>query len=140
MTDKQTTAQSLAEVIEQYFEKIPTSSKLTKIVYPHFNVRVAVIKKRSPRHPAFDLFRDMGKELLEIFLKNKPFKRMPKDVVLVFPERWLSVQESTALMKSIHNHPQAKELDRVSLITSSPIILTDFPAECMRILTFPDDE
>lgn len=125
--------------VEELFANIPfVYNELTKVVYPHFQVRVAVIKARPPRHPAFDEIRDIGAGFLQHIFDGTKFRSNP-NLILVFPERWMSVNETRLLMDKLHNHPQVKELKSVSIVTSSPVILTDFFAENMKIITFPDD-
>lgn len=113
--------------------------KFVKLVYPHFKVRVAAIQKRSPRHPNFEFFLDLGKDLYEKILYDKPLRHA--DLVMVFPERWLAPIELNQLMNKLHHHSQSKTglIKTVSIVTSSAFLLTDFPASCVKVFTFPDD-
>lgn len=113
---------------------------LTRMVYPKFRVRVVVIKKRPPRHPAFEFFLDLGKNLLDSIMNGTPLPRATADLVFVFPERWLSTPETQQFMGKVNDHPQAGELFKtVTLVTSNPVILTDFFAHNMKTVEFPDD-
>jgi hypothetical protein len=106
-------------------------------LYP-FKVRVGVIKYRSPRHKFFEYIRDMGSGDIDRVFDCRSFRN--KDLVFVFPERWMSVHEQRNFMHYLNKHPDADSLESVDVITSSPIMIGDFAHEMIRIITWPDEE
>lgn len=137
MKTKAITAQSLGEMLEEMFSAVEYEmDDLAKTWYP-FRVRVLVMKSRPPRHPFFDNFRDLGAGLLDPILEGEPLRT--DHLVLVFPERHLSIHEIAALMFKIVHHPEADNFKGVDIITSSALLLTDIPAQMMRIAEYADD-
>ena len=106
-------------------------------VYPYL-VRVACIKRRPPRHEFFEYLLNIGMIDIPRILKFQP---IDKEVLsFVFPERWMNVAEQQSFMQAITKNPSVEKIKRVDLITSSPLIMTNFFREQIRIVTWPDDD
>ncbi len=106
-------------------------------LYPFF-VRVACIKRRPPRHEFFSLFLEMGHPQIDLVMFHD--KLDVTELSFVFPERWMGVAEQQAFTHVLSKHPEAKQINQVDIITSSPLIVGSFMAEQIRIITWPDDE
>ena len=106
-----------------------------------FTVRCFVIRARPPRHPYFDLTREMGSGLIDKVFRNGDISRGRKDVDLAFffPERHMSVHEQREFMNALAKHKDVSNIAHVDLVTSSPIMISDFPAEQVRIINWPED-
>lgn len=108
-------------------------------LYP-FKVRCGVVKNRAPRHEFFEYIVDMGKPDIERVLKHQPLRyNVPMDLTFVFPERWMAVKEQTEFMHALATHPDVGKIRSVDILTSSPVIITDFMKEQVRVLTWPED-
>ena len=116
----------------------PKDSEVGKL-YP-FKVRCGVIKRRPPRHEFFQFIIDMGRNNIDRVLKHQAFgQKPPTELTFVFPERWMGVAEQQGFMSRLKKHPDAENIERVNLLTSSPIMVSDFMREHLRILTWEDD-
>ncbi|HUW48814.1 MAG TPA: hypothetical protein VMW36_08755 [Patescibacteria group bacterium] len=132
----------MATIIDQIIEllaDIDVDNTMAAMVYPHFKVRVGVIKRRSPAHPSFEFCLDMGREDIRRALYFRPFRS--KKLLFVFPERWMSVLELNGFMDALHKHPSsiAGEIEMVDIITSSAPLMTNFPEKSMKMILFSDD-
>jgi len=107
-------------------------------LYP-FKVRVGVVKLRPPRHEFFEFIIDMGYLDIDRILQKKSLKGKTK-LTFVFPERWMGVQETSAFMHLLVNHPEVSKIKQVDILTSSPMMISNFAAEQIRILTWDGDE
>lgn len=107
-------------------------------LYP-FDVRVGVVKYRPPRHDFFEFIQHMGKNNISPILYHKKFNPA-KVLTFVFPEAHMSVHEERSFMYKLHKHPEVKKIEQVDIITRSPMIVSDFKAEMIRILTWSGDE
>jgi hypothetical protein len=101
-----------------------------------FPVRVAVVKNLPPRDELFQYALDVGRGTIERLFKGNALE--DDSPVFVFPERWMSVQEQYAFMQKMVEHPDAGTIKHVMIITSSPLIITYFFKEQVRVVTFPD--
>lgn len=115
----------------------PKDSRAGKL-YP-FKVRVGCVKRRPPRHEFFEYIREMGMPDIDRAFKNESFGGK-KDLTFIFPERWMGVAEQQAFTAVLAAHPEAKTLEQVDIITSSPLIIGAFFSEQIRILTWEDDD
>ena len=106
-------------------------------LYPFF-VRAGCIKRRPPRHEFFEFFIDVGLGQIDQVMQHKRIRQT--DLSFVFPERWLGVAEQQAFMWTLARHPDAKKIKSVDILTSSPLLISDFMQEQIRILTWPEDE
>jgi hypothetical protein len=106
-----------------------------------FRVRVVVIRARPPRDPYFEYFRDIGMLSIEKALYDKPglADKPESNLMFFFPERHMSVQEQQMFMSMLANHHQTGNIAHVDIVTSNPLILSDFRAEQIRIINWPDD-
>lgn len=109
-------------------------------MYP-FTLRVAVIQSRPPRHNYFEFTRDLGSGLMDkIFMNRTGMTKGPDTkLVFVFPERHMSVHEQRGFMNALVNHQEVDHIIHVDIVTSSPIILSDFPNNVIQIISFPED-
>lgn len=105
-------------------------------IYP-FKVRVGIVKLRPPRHEFFEFIRDMGYNDIERVLFKKSLNK--KHLTFVFPERWMGVQEISAFMSLLIENPDVSKIERVDILTSSPIMISNFDREHLRILSWEDD-
>ena len=105
-------------------------------IYP-FKVRVGVTYRRPARHSYFEFIIDMGMMDIDRVFNKQPFTL--KHLTFVFPERWMGVSEQREFMYCLNRHPDASKLERVDIITGSPIMVSDFKNEMIRILKWPDD-
>jgi hypothetical protein len=106
-------------------------------LFPFF-VRVACIKRRPPRHKFFEMFLDMGMMKIESVLNHIPLET--DKLNFVFPERFMGVAEQQSFMTFLKKHPESKNIKQVDIITSSPLILSSFMRDHIRIITWPEDE
>jgi len=115
----------------------PTEAEL--LVYP-FPVKVAVVVKRPPRHKYFEWFRDIGRVNVERLFNNEPLKVGDGLLTFVFPERWMSVEEQTMFMLKVLENPNKEAIKELNLVTSSPMILSDFTRTMIRMIYFSNEE
>lgn len=115
-------------------------SDMVKSIYPNFKALLSVIKYRPPRHKYFEYLLEMGRADIDRAFSKEPFKT--NNLFFVFPERFMSVQETCHFMNAICKHPDALEnkISTVLVVTSSPMIITDFMSEQVRIIEFEDDK
>ena len=106
--------------------------------YP-FKVRVGCVKRRPPRHEFFEYFREMGMGDIDKVFKKESFEGK-KTLTFIFPERWMGVVEQQAFTAALEAHPEAKTLEQVDILTSSPLLIGSFYSEQVRILTWADDD
>lgn len=106
-------------------------------LYP-FIVRVGVVKMAAPRHERFEYLREMGASDIDRVFHGKPFGK--DTLTFFFPERHMSVHEQYGFMSVLTRHPHVDEITNVDIITSSPILIGNFYANSIRILTWPDDK
>jgi len=128
----------VSDLIESMLKDIEYSADARASgLYP-FKVRVACVKRRPPRHPFFEYILDIGRADIESVFSGDPFGKT--ELTFVFPERWLGVAEQQSFMAYLEKHPEATTLKRVDLVTSSPLLLGNFYAVQMRIVTWEDDD
>ena len=109
---------------------------LIRKVYPKFDVQVIVPSQIAPRDPEWA---DAGASHLTIapIMSGKKNAALAgsEELLLVFPERWLSPQEVHNFLLKLHKHPQAGNAYKlVQLVTQSPLILSGFFGEQVRVL------
>jgi hypothetical protein len=119
--------------------KYPKDSKSGKL-FP-FTVRCGLVRKRPPRHEFFEFIIDMGRGNIERIMTHEPLTQSdPIDLTFVFPERWMAVCEQVEFMSKLTKHPDVEKIRSIDILTSSPMIIGNFMAAQVRILTWPDDE
>jgi len=100
--------------------------------------RVACVKMAAPRHDRFEFYVGMGSAHIDRIFTGETFG---SDVLsFIFPERFMSVHEQQAMISTLQKHPDAKKLERVDIVTSSPLIIGNFYRENIRICEWDDDE
>jgi len=126
--------------LEELFEGFPEemTERENRDIYP-FRVRCACVRARPPRHPYFDMLHDMGAAHIDSILYGGKL-RDPSSLTFVFPERWMGVHEQQRFMSQMCKHRQVSEIKRVDLVTSSPLMLSDFLKDQIRICTWDDDD
>jgi len=100
--------------------------------------RVGCVKMRAPRDSFFEFMIDMGRINIEDMFQTKPFR--PGSLSFVFPERWCSVYEQQRFVSVIEENPTVHNLTSVDIITSSPLLISSFHREQIRILTWDNDD
>ena len=113
--------------------------KHARELYP-FKVRVGVIKFRPPRHEFFEYILDMGMAHIEKILYEGDTFDPPSDMTFVFPERWMSAHEQRSFMYKMCKMKNVDKIRQVDIITSSPLMISDFMGCMIRIITWPDDQ
>lgn len=107
-------------------------------LYP-FKVRCGVIKYRPPRHEFFQWMKEMGAGYIEAIFKGDLFN--PSSVLtFVFPERFMSVHEEREFTVFLTKHPEVDKIKQVDILTKSPMLISSFKREMMRIITWEDDK
>ena len=105
-------------------------------LFPFF-VRVGCVKMAAPRHPRFEYYLNFGRSDIDKVFTGEP---LTGNLLFVFPERFMSVHEQQQFMATLKKHRAANHIDRLDLITSSPLLVGSFKREMIRILTWEDDE
>jgi len=124
----------------EIFEKMLGDIKFNpaaRTLYPFF-VRVGVCKYRPPRHPIFEMVLELGYGYIENVLYHTG--KLSKHLTFVFPERHISVHEQHAFMAQFESHPNVGIVKQVDIITSCPLLISQFYGESIRILTWEDDK
>lgn len=103
-------------------------------IYP-FPVHVALPKWRPSRHEYWEFMLEMGRGEVLAALAGKPVQ--PK-LLVVFPERYISIQEQYIFMSAIARNQTKIRL--FEMVTQSPIIIGNFLRTQLRIVTWPEDE
>jgi hypothetical protein len=130
-----TTIQSLTDLLDSWLGDIDPNE--AKNLYP-FGWRVGCVKMASPRHERFDMIRETGMSLLDKVFNNDD---LPEgQLTFIFPERHMGVHEQQAFTHALSKHKDASKITEVDLITSSPLVISGFNRENIRILTWDDDE
>lgn len=106
-------------------------------LYP-FKVRVGCAKRRPPRHKYFQWMLEIGRLHINQVLNGTSFNGV-KELTFIFPERWMNVAEQQKFMYAMVKHPEVKMIEKVDIITSSPLIISSCYREQIRILTWEDD-
>ena len=99
---------------------------------------MGVIKYLPPRHEFFEFFVDLGRMSITKVFEHEPF--LTTDLVFVFPERWMSVQEAHYFMWRLDQHPDVHggKIENVDILTSSPHLISGCPRSSLRIITMGD--
>ena len=97
-----------------------------------FDIRVVVARATPPRHPRFYPFLETGMKQVERTMEGIPLSC--EKVIFYFPERWLSVVEQREFMYKLETVNKGLNLKRVDLLTSCPVMITDFFNEQILII------
>jgi hypothetical protein len=110
---------------------------LIRKVYPKFDVQVIVPSHTSPLDPNWIEWARQDPSLIPVILSGKKGLNLSggQEILLVFPERWLSPPELHNFLIKLHKHPQAGNTYKlVQIITQSPLLLSGFFGEQVRVL------
>lgn len=131
--------ESFGSIMDQMLGDIdyPKDSHAGKL-YP-FKVRVGCVKRRPPRHNYFEYIIDVGRVYIKRILDGSSLNGT-KELTFIFPERWMNVLEQQQFMSAILKHPEVGTIKKVDIITSSPLLISNFFREQIRILTWDDDK
>lgn len=127
---------SLKEWFEELLGDIKVSEQKNNDSYP-FQVRFGCVKMAAPRHERFDIVRDIGTNIIDKIFNRESINE--SHLFFVFPERHLSVHEQQTFMYNLIRNPNIKNIKSVDIISSSPLMVSDFHREQIRILTWDDD-
>jgi len=105
--------------------------------YP-FAVRVLVCKDITPRDPRVEMVLDMGRGFTERVFD--PREQLFKREFAVFPERFMSCIEQQSTMEIIKRKAAESGLTDLRIVTSSPLLVSAFHKEYIRILSHPKDD
>ena len=128
--------QTVGNLLEEWLGDISEKDSLTGNLYP-FKVRVGVVKMAAPRHERFEYALEMGRGDIDKVFDGVPFSST--GLVFMFPERHMSVHEQRGFMSTLTKHPDVGKITNVDILTSSPLMISDFHSEMIRILTWEDD-
>ena len=129
-------AQPVGNLLEEWLGDISDEDSMTGDTYP-FKVRVGCVKMAAPRHERFDMMLEMGSALIDKVFNGEPF--MTDSILFMFPERHMSVHEQQSFMSALTKHPDVSKIKQIDIMTSSPLLISNFHKEMIRILTWPDD-
>lgn len=127
---------SLKKWLDEKLDSIDTNDSNVLNIHP-YQVRFGCVKMCAPRHERFDNFRDIGSNLIEKVLNGEHIDQ--ENLVFIFPERHMGVHEQRAFMYNLSQNPNVENIKSVDIISSSPIMVSDFAKEQIRILTWDDD-
>jgi hypothetical protein len=86
-----------------------------------------------PRHPNFYPFLEVGMDLIERTMAGIPLNY--EKATFYFPERWLAVLEQRDFMLKLEMINKGLDLKKVDILTSSPIMISDFFQEQILIIS-----
>jgi hypothetical protein len=130
-----TNIQSGTQFFDELLGDIDTNQNYAshKLIY-----RVGCIKMRAPRDPMWEYLIDMGRGHLNDIFDSKIISA--GSLTFVFPERWLGVHEQQRFVSALEDVNGSENITQVDIITSSPMIISGFHREQIRILTWDDDD
>jgi hypothetical protein len=102
-----------------------------------FIQRCLVARDIPPRHERFDCVREIGCGRIDALLNNRPFTAF-WNLEFYFPEQWMTPWEQQRFVPCIYHHPSTARLELLDILTGSPIIVGNFLASEVRILSTPD--
>lgn len=132
-----TKGKNLAQWIDDLFDDGLEDEGIEKVLYPHFDVRVGVPLCMPPRDDFFEYILDMGRTNIDCVMKAEKIDPNP---FFCLPERWLSVQEGRYFMAALNQNPNRNKLGVVRILTQSPILIGEFPRNCIRMFRLNGDE
>lgn len=131
------TIKSVADIFEDMLGSINYDSLYGDLY--NFKIRLGVIKYRPPRHKFFEYMRTLGVNNIDAVLNHKPLMN-PEQLIFVFPEAHMSVNEEQQFTLKLNEHPDVDKIKQVDILTKSPILISEFYKEMMVILTWDDDK
>ena len=102
-----------------------------------FPVRVGCVKMSSPRDARFSEVLTVGMPLIDAVFNRSPLP--VEHLSFVFPERYMSVHEQQGFMRALLQNPSINDIKSLDIITSSPLMISDFRKEQIAIITWQDD-
>ncbi|MBI5733216.1 hypothetical protein HY967_04710 [Candidatus Jorgensenbacteria bacterium] len=125
----------IVQTPQSWFERLGGSS--IRGLDPGFPFRLRVLVPGysvTPRHSMFEYFREMGSKLIPKVLRHEPLE-LGKDASLMFvlPERWMSVHEQQLFLYRLKNHPQARDMKAVDVITQEALIVGGLSSETLAL-------
>ncbi len=104
-------------------------------IYP-FPVRCVVVRGRPARHESFTYYLDVGRGDIDLAMYGGDLSGY---LTFFMPERHMSVHEQQRLPGELARHKDKDKITCVDIITSCPLIISNFVAEAVRIVSYPDD-
>lgn len=130
-------SKNLAQWIDDMFDDGPEDDGIEKDLYPYFEVKVVIPLCMPPRDDFFQWILDMGRDNVDRVMNAQGIDENP---FFCLPERWLSVQECRYFMAALNQNPNRRKLGIVRMMTQSPILIGEFPRNCIRIVRLDNDE
>lgn len=127
---------NVAGTFEDWLGDINRDEAMARSSLPFF-VRVGCVKMSAPRHERFEFVLEMGRNDIDRVFNGTSLSSA--SLTFVFPERFMSVHEQQAMMSALVKHPDARSIEQVDIITSSPLLVGNFCRAQIRILTWVDD-
>lgn len=126
------------ESTESFFNKM--IGDIQPIDHGNNNIyyRVGCVKMSAPRHERWEWVLNFGLGDIDKIFEGTESLNVPV-LTFVFPERFMSVHEQQGFISCLEAHPQARGIEQVDILTSSPLIISSFRREQIRIVTFDDD-
>lgn len=124
-----------------WFDRFYPDGDGTNSVYP-FKVRISLPGWAvTPRHPMFEYVRDMGASLLQAIVLHQPLPiEAGTTLLLILPERHLSVHEQHALLDRLRSHPDVGLIAGVDIMSQSPLIVQNAPDGCLLMFNIAADD
>lgn len=120
------------EIFDKVWGKNTYPDQTQLMVKYSFDIRVVVARQTPPRHPRFYPFLETGMKQVERTMAGIPLNC--EKAIFYFPERWLSVVEQREFMYKLETLNKGLNLKRVDLLTSCPVMITDFFEEQILII------
>jgi hypothetical protein len=115
-------------LLEKEFDSFGAVSQGPSL-YP-FVVKVLVPESKTPRDPCFDKWHDNTMNLIEKILNGNDI--LPDELILVYPERWLSKTESSDFMSALLENKFVNKIKCLKMVTESNFLLRDFFPESIK--------
>jgi len=81
----------------------------------------------------------MGTGYIDPIFKGELFNP-PSTLTFVFPESHMSVHEEREFTVFLKDHPEVDKIKQVDILTKSPMLLSSFTRDMIRILVWEDDK
>jgi len=124
----------------QFFDNLLGDIDKDQSSFSHkLTYRVGCVKMRAPRDPMWEYMIEIGRGFINDIFDSKKIPGSG-DIAFVFPERYLSVHEQQRFVTALEDLPGSESITCVDIITSSPLLISSFHSEQIRILTWDDDD
>jgi hypothetical protein len=64
----------------------------------------------------------------------------PEILTFVFPEAHMNVHEEREFTVYLENHPEVNKIKQIDILTKSPMLISSFTREMVRVVTWEDDK